>query len=349
MLSAVSGEVAEQIRTKKSGADAKIWSASAERMSALATELDERGVDAVDEGDDDPATSDDEDADTMEATHDEATAPVQRKERRVRRLVAGMFEVNARAESCRLREVTEAGTRGEVLGRVNAKGIEVTEWPIAAMTTEHLQKLTRGRGGAYMFEWFGRDNHGARVSLGRSRTFKMHGEPTEIARRVEAAEPARAGDVLEQVLVWQRYQDDRADRERERNDRIRRDELELQKHRETLASKERIAQMEAQARIVEARTEVTGEDRDDDAESPLDPDELAAIVARAVDARLAASKGESDDLGLPRWLQALGVNRAVLESMQPVAATVIPLLLQKIAPGALMSPPIPGAPQGGAG
>ena len=74
----------------------------------------------------------------------------------MRRLVAGMFDVSGRVETCRVREVNALGALGEVVGFANEQGIEDTEWPIATMSPDLLRRLTR-RGGKYRLEWFGRE------------------------------------------------------------------------------------------------------------------------------------------------------------------------------------------------
>jgi hypothetical protein len=371
VLSAMSDAVAKEVRAQNGDAEvARVWRSSSEGMAKLAASLvGPRGTgtaealeDATEESDDNQdGQGDDEDEaeeEALEESESESTATparAPRKERaKMRRMVAGMFDVTARVNVCRLREVNEMGGRGELVGRMNEQGIEQTEWPLALMTPERLHNLTRRRGGKYMFEWFGRDENGARVALGRSPVFKVQGEET---KKVDAPPaPATAqSDVVTAILAVQKQNDERADRERERNDREKEREHELRKHRETLAAKERIERLNQQTRLAELQAEAAAEAPPPAPAGPqLNEAAVAAYIERLVSERFArapapTTRNPADELGIPKWLQEIGVNKDMLAAAKPLLKEQLanlPSLLAKmgVQGGPIATPPATTSP-----
>jgi hypothetical protein len=359
----------------------RVWDSSSAGMIKLASSLSaapavdaavDKASDAEDEGEGEEESEDEdnaEDGETEEESEEEekgsaTSAPTPRRERaKMRRRVAGMFEVTARVDMCRLRKVVNEmdSGRGELVGRANDQGIEQTEWPLAAMTSEWLHELTRPRGGTYMFEWFGRDVSGARVALGRSRTFKVQGDAPKALAEAPVAPPATAPAPMHEMftcfLEFQRRSDERADRERERNDREKVRELELLKHRETLASKERLERMNHQTRLAELRAEAEAEAAsnavDDVPPMRLNETAITAYIQKTVAeqfAQGAPATNPGDDLGIPKWLQALGLNREMLPVLREQVMTRLPtiLSLSKLKPTESGAAPDGGSPYGDA-
>ena len=341
VLSAMRDAVAKAVRAQNGDAEvAHVWRSSSEGMAKLAASLGgPRGTAAAEAPDDDDQDGQGDDEDEAEGDDDndeeapedsESTARAPRKERaKMRRMVAGMFDVAPRVNVCRLREVNEMGGRGELVGRVNEQGIEQTEWPLALMTAERLQNLTRHRGGKYMFEWFGRDENGARAALGRSPAFKVQGEKKQAdppAASTSAAPTSAAAqtELMTAILAMQKHSDERADRERERYDREKEREHELRKHRESLASKERIERLSQQTRLAELQAEAAAEAPPPGPSGPhLNEAAIAAYLERLVSDRFArvpaptATANPADELGIPKWMQEVGVNKDLLTAAKP--------------------------------
>ncbi len=356
VLGAISEATAKQLDAGEGNPELlHVWRSSSDGIAKLAAQLSDVSTGESDEGeeDEDEASDtdgqDDEESDG-EADEDEDEAEVSaepsaspRKRRTRMRMVAGMFEVKPRVETCRLREVNEMGGRGELVGRANDQGIEQTEWPIATMTPERLRVLTRRRGGKYMFEWFGRDDSGSRAALGRSTAFKVQGDkPKKATAETPAPTPAASsptGDMFACFLEMQKRSDERTDRERERSEREKQRELELRKHQESLASKERIERMNQQTRLAELRAEANA---DAAAEAPAPPAlrlneaVIAAHIEKVVAAnfaRLAPTSHAANESELPNWMQRLGIDANILNLAKPILHDhILPSILAKFTP-----------------
>jgi hypothetical protein len=346
---------------------AEAWSTSSESIAALAASLgkqaskhdggevedDEEDLDdeteETDEEDGDDAGDEDDgegEAPTERAAPDDVSVvgvvPAPRKPRvKGRRSVAGLFDVTARVESCRLREVNEMGERGELVGRVNEQGIEQNEWPIATMTAERLRRLTQRRGGKYMFEWLGRNEKGARVALGRSRVFKVQGEKAKATPPPVlpvAAAPAVASNGFEQFFAMQKYQDERRDLEEARRERTSARQTELLKLRERLAAKERMHKLTVEARLAKAQAEAAADAAEAQASAEpaystarLDEDAVAACIERKVSEGLRALAPTRAEGKVPTWLQEFGVNEQMFATAKPlITEQLLPFLMSKL-------------------
>ena len=335
------------------------WSTSSESIAALAASLGKQGSkhdegEVEDDEDDDGEESEEDDgeedgegeAPTERDAPDDApvvgVVPAPRKPRvKGRRSVAGLFDVTARVESCRLREVNEMGERGELVGRVNEQGIEQNEWPIATMTAERLRRLTQRRGGKYMFEWLGRNEKGARVALGRSRVFKVQGDKpkaTPPGVLPVAPAPVVASNGFEQFFAMQKYQDERRDLEEARRERTSARQTELLKLRERLAAKERMHKLSIEGRIAKAQAEAAADAAEAQASAEpaysaarLDEDAVAACIEKKVSEGLRALAPTRAEGKVPTWLQEFGVNEQMFATAKPlITEQLVPFLMSKL-------------------
>jgi hypothetical protein len=360
VIGGIAGGMATKTRAEAPSVDGSVareWSEWSRRIEQLVTaeqpapasDSSSSAAFAADTFGETTGRDEDEEPAQDEGTEDddeEEAAPRPRRERsRMRRLVAGMFDVSGQVETCRLREVNVMGSLGEVIGIANEQGIEETEWPIAAMTPELLRRLTP-RGGKYRFEWFGRAEDGARVGRGRSRMFKIQGDRVKKLKKKRDAGASPAVTVapaassvqtggLEQLLVFQRFLDEREERDRTR-------QAEIEKHREELASRERIEKMRADVELAKVKAATPTPDGE------LSPATIAAYVNQQIDARYEDEDEEdADDLGLPKWLQALGVNAQTLQVIGPMVFQHLQGLIPGLAGNGLAGAPYPSAPSGG--
>lgn len=380
VVAMMSEAIATKARAQGGNPEAvEAWSTSSESIAALAASLGKQGSkhdegeveDDEDDEDDESEESDQEDGDddveedgegeapTERATPDDAAVvgvvPAPRKPRvKGRRSVAGLFDVTARVESCRLREVNEMGERGELVGRVNEQGIEQNEWPIATMTAERLRRLTQRRGGKYMFEWLGRNEKGARVALGRSRVFKVQGDKPKAKATPPvvlpvAPVPAMASNGFEQFFAMQKYQDERRDLEEARRERASARQTELLKLRERLAAKERMHKLTVEGRIAKAQAESAADAAEAQASvepaysaARLDEDAVAACIEKKVSEGLRALAPTRAEGKVPTWLQEFGVNEQMFATAKPlITEQLVPFLMSKL--NAVPPPPAAAA------
>jgi hypothetical protein len=263
------------------------------------------------------------------------------KERVKMKTVAGQFSVSPKVTTCRVRTVLDDRQRGELVGRANERGIEETEWRVEMMTPERMRAWFGP--GRYLFEWYGEDGKGGRMALGRSRAFRIFPDAAaattataqSLATAPIAAAPPSSGNALEQAFQISRYVDEKVREEREREMRREEREHEMKKLQMEHAAKERLLRLQLEAK---KETAQRASAPPDEAGAGYVVDEgtlLARIdetVATRVNAALKAKGGGEDDIELPAWLKALGINKSVLELAKPKIAEMIPTLLATLQP-----------------
>jgi hypothetical protein len=274
------------------------------------------------------------------------------KERVKMKTVAGQFSVSPKVTTCRLRNVLDSGQRGELVGRANERGIEESEWRVEMMTPERMRAWFGP--GRYLFEWYGEDGKGGRMALGRSRAFRIFPDAAaatpspaqSLAAAPIAAAPPSSGHALEQAFQISRYVDEKVREERERETRREEREHEMKKLQMEHAAKERLVRLQLEAKKETAQRAAAPPPDEAGEGYVVDESTLFArideTVARRVNTALKAKGGE-EDIELPGWLKALGINKSVLELAKPKIAEMIPSLLATLQPPrATGAAPLPG-------
>ena len=246
----------------------------------------------------------------------------------------------------------EGGRKGTSLFWGEGDGVEVSEWPIKTCTAETI--IERWGPGRYVVDYMHIDASGRRRPRGTSRVLHVTARTPKTAQppvQMQAptgiptlVAPIASHDQLySQMFSMLAYLEDRTDKARAvaaaeaktAQERYRAD-LEFQLERERLASKERIAQIEAQTRL----TPIRG--------SHFDPETLAQRIGEIVGDKVQEALETDDDAATALTAPAVPPDNtaAIVNALKDTLAPILSLVVAKLASGSALGdtalPPIGG-------
>jgi hypothetical protein len=235
-------------------------------------------------------------------------------------------------------------------------GVEACEWPLRELSIETLRH--RWGAGRYVIFWFGRNEEGQSVALGRGNPINLlelaaGAEPPARpgAVRVPAppevtAKPSAGGELLAlaalgrgqgggrdlsetlQLIAFIREGEERARQQQAQESRAAaeryRADLEVMIERERLASKERIAQIEATAQVTTRN-----------ARAGFDVESLGEVIGRKVQEAIAPLLPDEDEGSTPAPAMAPAssdvatIVNAIKEAFAPAIAAVATKLMEQ--------------------
>ncbi len=253
----------------------------------------------------------------------------------------------------RVYRISEDGKKGTPL-KWGINGRLLSEWPIKELSVETVRN--RWGAGRYDLRWFGVDEEGNTVTLGRGKPLhlvELPDEPRATERPAEASRipappvespssPRASGELLAlaamrnqtggrcpdmaSMLQLRAFMEERQDRARQvqqhearlAEERHRAD-LEVQIERERLATKERIAMIEANAQV-QARGR---------AASAVDPEALAEAIGRKVQEAIAGD-GDGDDDGSTALAAGSSDLAKIVDAIKETLAPLLTVIVTKV-------------------
>jgi hypothetical protein len=163
----------------------------------------------------------------------------------------------------RIRRVDEGDKRGALLGWTDDDGLEATEWPVGELTVATIR--SRWGNGRYEIEYYGTNEQGTRVGLGKSvrgiaepggaATARVRTQPADDASAPPVAPTASANSALKEAMGLFAFFQEQSERARaamvaqaEVQAARYKVDVEAALERERIASQERLAQMAALAK-----------------------------------------------------------------------------------------------------